>query len=84
MTEWCKKKDIPTSTLAGWLRGKNPDVAKSRRKAKFIEVSFSADTSGRNNADITVEYKSFKLTVPAGADLKSLENLLKVVTQLNV
>lgn len=73
MTKWCEANGIPTSTLAGWLRGKKVTTEKPKNKARFVEIAFPAELSAKNTAAITVEYKAFKIIIPAGADFKSLE-----------
>lgn len=84
MTKWCKKNDIPASTLAGWIRNGKAHDSTLEKKAKFVEVSFSTEPVMEKKADIVIECKDIKVIVPAGADSKSVENVLRVVTQLNV
>lgn len=84
MTKWCKANNISASTLSNWLRDKEHSNAESKKKIKFIEMPFIPEPVPEISSVITVEYKSFKIVVPTNADCKSLENILKVVTQLNV
>lgn len=59
-------------------------------KARFVEVTLpiglqeQLEPQARNTAEITVEYKSFKITIPANVDIGTLENILKVVLQANI
>ena len=63
---------------------------KPKSKAKFVKVTLpiglqeQPEPQTRNTADITVEYKSFKITIPANIDIGTLENILKVVLQADV
>lgn len=84
MANGCNANNIPASTLSGWIRSKKATASTTKNKVSFIEVGFPAEMSARNTAYITIEYKAFKITVPAEADFKALENTLKVVAQLNV
>ena len=90
MTEWCTANNISKSTFAGWIRNTNVDIRKAKSKAKFVEVTpptglqEQPKPQARNTADITVEYKSFKITIPANVDIGTLENILKVVLQADV
>ena len=90
MTEWCTANSISKSTFAGWIRSTKDDVTKPKNKAKFVEVTIPAklqehsELQSKNTTDITVEYKAFKITIPANVDIGTLENILKVVLQTNV
>ena len=90
MAEWCNANGISKSTLAGWIRGKNSDITKPKNKARFVEITIPAELQEqpepqtKNATDITVEYKSFKITIPANVDVRTLENTLKVVLQADV
>ena len=90
MSEWCIGNSISKLTFAGWIRNTKADVAKPKSKAKFVEVipptglQEQPELQARNTADITVEYKSFKITIPANVDVRILENILKVVLQADV
>ena len=56
-------------------------------KVRFVEVTIPAglqkqqELKEKNNADFTVEYKVFKITLPTNVDVRTLENILKVVLQ---
>lgn len=88
--EWCNANGISKSTFAGWIRSIKADVRKPKSKAKFVEVTFPTESEStqklqeKNTANITVEYKSFKITIPANVDVRTLENTLKVVLQADV
>ena len=90
MTEWCTANSISKSTFAGWIRSTKDDVKKTKSKAKFVEVTLPTglqeqpEPQARNTTDITVEYKAFKIRIPANVDIGTLENILKVVLQANV
>ncbi|MEE1281184.1 MAG: hypothetical protein UHK60_02875 [Acutalibacteraceae bacterium] len=90
LSEWCTANSISKSTFSDWIRSTKDDVRKPKRKAKFVEVTIpaklqeQAELQARNTADITVEYKAFKITIPANVDVGTLENILKVVLQANV
>ena len=90
LSEWCATNGISKSTFAGWIRSTKDDVRKPKSKAKFVEVTLpiglqeEPEPQTRNTADITVEYKSFKITIPANIDIGTFENILKVVLQTNV
>ena len=90
MSEWCVSNGISKSTFSGWIRNTNADVRKPKSKAKFVEVTLPTglqertEPQARNTADITVEYKAFKITIPANVDIGTLENILKVVLHTNV
>ena len=90
MTEWCTANNISKSTFAGWIRSTKFDVRTPKSKAKFVEVTpptglqEQPEPQARNTAGITVEYKAFKITIPANVDIGTLENILKVVLQANV
>ena len=90
LSEWCATNDISKSTFAGWIRSTNDDVTKPKSKAKFVEVTpptglqEQPEPQARNTADITVEYKTFKVKIPANVDVRTLENILKVVLQADV
>ena len=90
LSEWCATNDISKSTFAGWIRSTKSNVRKPKSKAKFVEVTppiglqEQLEPQTRNTAGITVEYKAFKITIPANIDIGTLENILKVVLQANV
>ena len=90
MTEWCTANSISKSTFAGWIRNTKSDVRTPKSKAKFVEVTLPTglqeqpEPQARNTTDITVEYKAFKITIPANVDIGTLENILKVVLQADV
>ncbi|MBQ1992303.1 MAG: hypothetical protein II233_05960 [Clostridia bacterium] len=90
MTEWCATNGISKSTFAGWIRNTKSDVRKPKSKAKFVEVTpptglqEQPEPQAKNTADITIEYKTFKITIPANVDIGTLENILKVVLQADV
>ena len=90
MTEWCTANSISKSTFAGWICSTKDDVRTPKSKAKFVEVTIPTELQeqpepqARNTADITVEYKAFKITIPANVDIGTLENILKVVLQADV
>ena len=90
MIEWCNANGISKSTFSGWIRSTKADVRKPKSKAKFVEVTLPTELQeqpepqARNTADITVEYKAFKITIPANVDIGTFENILKVVLQTNV
>ena len=48
------------------------------------ELQEHSELQSKNTTDITVEYKSFKITIPANIDIGTLENILKVVLQADV
>ncbi len=87
MTEWCTTNSISKSTFVGWICNTKADVITPKSKAKFVEVTpptglqEQPEPQARNTADITVEYKAFKITIPANVDIRTLENILKVVLQ---
>ena len=90
MTEWCTANSISKSTFAGWIRSTKDDVRTPKSKAKFVEVTIPTELQeqpepqARNTTDITVEYKAFKITIPANVDIGTFEKILKVVLQANV
>ncbi|MEE1282421.1 MAG: hypothetical protein UHK60_09260 [Acutalibacteraceae bacterium] len=90
MIEWCNANGISKSTFSGWIRNTKSDVRTPKSKAKFVVVTppiglqEQPEPQARNTADITVEYKAFKITIPANVDIGTLENILKVVLQANV
>ena len=90
MIEWCNANGISKSTFAGWIRSTKDDVRTPKSKAKFVEVTMPAELQehselqSKNTTDITVEYKSFKITIPENVDIGTLENILKVVLQADV
>lgn len=90
MSEWCIGNSISKSTFAGWIRNTKADVAKPKSKAKFVEVTpptglqEQPELQARNTADITVEYKAFKITISENVDIGTFENILKVVLQADV
>ena len=90
LSEWCATNGISKSTFAGWIRNTKSDVRTPKSKAKFVEVTpptglqEQPEPQARNTADITVEYKTFKITIPANVDVRTLENILKVVLQADV
>ncbi|MEE0858329.1 MAG: hypothetical protein U0M12_02540 [Acutalibacteraceae bacterium] len=90
LSEWCTTKSISKSTFAGWIRSTKSDVRTPKSKAKFVEITIppklqeQPEMQVKNTTDITVEYKSFKITIPANVDIGTLENILKVVLQADV
>ena len=90
LSEWCATNGISKSTFAGWICSTKDDVTKPKNKAKFVEVTLPTglqeqpELQSKNTTDITVEYKSFKITIPANVDIGTLENILKVVLQTDV
>jgi transposase-like protein len=90
LSEWCATNGISKSTFAGWIRSTKDDVRTPKSKAKFVEVTLPTglqeqpEPQARNTADITVEYKAFKITIPENIDVRTLENILKVVIQADV
>ena len=82
MGKWCSAHDIAVSTFSGWINKRKKKTSKSNCESKFVEVTFSAEQQPVDASDIAIEYKDFKITVPAKADFKSLENILKVVPQI--
>ena len=90
LSEWCTANSISKSTFAGWIRSTKDDVRTPKSKAKFVVVTppiglqEQPEPQARNTADITVEYKTFKITIPTNVDIGTLENILKVVLQANV
>ena len=90
LSEWCTANSISKSTFAGWIRSTKDDVRTPKSKAKFVVVTppiglqEQPEPQARNTADITVEYKAFKITIPANVDIGTLENILKVVLQADV
>lgn len=90
LLEWCTANSISKSTFAGWIRSTKDDVRTPKSKAKFVEVAMPSELQeqpepqARSTADITVEYKAFKITIPANVDIRRLENILKVVLQADV
>ena len=90
LSEWCATNGISKSTFADWIRNTKSDVRAPKSKAKFVEVTLpiglqeQLEPQARNTADITVEYKAFKITIPANVDVRTLENILKVVLQADV
>ena len=90
MTEWCATNGISKSTFAGWIRSTKNDVRTPKSKAKFVEVTLPtglqehSELQSKNTTDITVEYKAFKITIPANVDIGTFENILKVVIQADV
>ncbi|MEE0266010.1 MAG: hypothetical protein UD936_10335, partial [Acutalibacteraceae bacterium] len=71
MTEWCTANSISKSTFAGWIRSTKDDIITPKNKAKFVEITpptglqEQPEPQVRNTADITIEYKAFKITIPA-------------------
>ena len=90
LSEWCATNGISKSTFSGWIRNTKSDVRTPKSKVKFIEVTLPTglqeqlEPQARNTAGITVEYKAFKITIPANIDIGTLENILKVVLQADV
>ena len=90
MSEWCTANSISKSTFAGWICRTKSDVTKTKSKAKFVEVTLPTGLQeqpklqSRNTTDSAVEYKSFKITIPTNIDVRTLENILKVVLQTDV
>ena len=84
ITKWCNANGIALSTLSGWINGKKTNTSASKSKAKFVEVILPTELPADNTANIIVEYKSFKITVPANIELVALENTLRAVVQINV
>ena len=90
MTEWCTANSISKSTFAGWIRSTKDDVRTPKSKAKFVEVTLPTglqeqpELQVKNTAEITIEHKSFKITIPANVDIGTSENILKVVLQTDV
>ena len=90
LSEWCGTNGISKSTFSGWIRSTKSDVRTPKSKAKFVEVTIPTELQeqpepqARNTADITVEYKAFKITIPTNIDVRTLENILKVVLQTDV
>ena len=90
LSEWCGTNGISKSTFAGWIRNTKSDVRTPKSKAKFVEVTAPTglqeqpEPQARNTADITVEYKAFKITIPANVDIGTFAKILKVVLQANV
>ena len=90
LSEWCATNGISKSTFSGWIRSTKDDVRTPKSKAKFVEVTLPTglqeqpEPQARNTADITVEYKAFKIKIPANVDIGTLENILKVVLQADV
>ena len=88
--EWSNANGISKSTFAEWIRSTKADVTKAKAKARFGEVKIPTglqkqpELQEKNTANITVEYKSFKITIPANVDVRTLENTFKVVLQVNV
>ena len=70
LSEWCAINGISKSTFLGWIRSTKSNVRKPKSKAKFVEVTpliglqEQLEPQAKNTADITVEYKAFKLTIP--------------------
>ena len=90
MTEWCKVNGISKSTFAVWIKSAKSDVTNPKSKARFVEVALvtelpeKPEPQSKNTADITVEYKAFKITLPANVDARAVENILKAVVQADV
>ncbi|MEF2920311.1 MAG: hypothetical protein U0O22_07610 [Acutalibacteraceae bacterium] len=90
MSEWCTANSISKSTFSGWIRSTKADVRKPKSKARFVEVTIPAklqeqpEMQVKNTTDITVEYKAVKITIPTNIDVRTLENILKVVLQADV
>jgi len=84
MKKWCNANDIAPSTLSGWINVKNTNSSTSKCKAKFVEVLLPTELPADNTANIIVEYKSFKITVPANIEFVALEKTLRAVVQINV
>lgn len=84
MAKWCDANGIPASTLAGWLRGKNTNTTKPKNKAKFVEVTLPTEPIIMEPPNITIEYKTFKISISADVDFGLLENTLRVVGRINV
>lgn len=84
MGKWCSAHNIAVSTFSGWINKRKKKISKSNCENKFVEVTFSAGQDPVDVADIAIEYQTFRITVPAKADFKTLENVLKAVAQINV
>ena len=90
MAGWCKANDISKSTFASWIKSAKSDGAKAKKKARFVEVALPAELQeqpklqARSVAEITVEYKAFKITIPENIDARTFENILKAVVQADV
>ena len=90
MIEWCNTNGISKSTFSGWIRNTKSDVRTPKSKGKFVVVTpptglqEQPEPQAKNTADITIEYKTFKITIPANVDVRTLENILKVVLQADV
>ena len=90
MIEWCNANGISKSTFTGWIRNTKADVRKPKSKARFVEVKIPTELQkqpelqAKNTTEITVEYKAFKITIPENIDVRTLENIFKVVLQADV
>ncbi|MEE1125924.1 MAG: hypothetical protein U0L18_08300 [Acutalibacteraceae bacterium] len=43
MSEWCATNGISKSTFSGWICSTKANVRKAKSKAKFVEVTISAE-----------------------------------------
>ena len=90
MAEWCKVNGISKSTFAVWIKSAKSDGAKTKKKARFVEVALPTELQeqpklqARSVAEITVEYKAFKITIPENIDAGAIGNILKAVVQADV
>lgn len=83
LAAWCAANNIPRTTMADWLHGKNTGGIREKN-TKFIEVTPPVNFNEKQESFITIEYRDFKITVRKNTDFGQLENTLRVVKQLNV
>lgn len=93
MNKWCIANGIATSTMSTWLtktsdknkKSKKIKVAnKTKKKAKFVEVTTPINTAVATDSKVILEYKDFKISISDSLDVLLLKDILKVVTELNV
>ena len=96
MYQWCKNNHIANSCMHAWIKKYDNDIRlKSKttnndNEIKFIEVTKDSINSKSNNTikttdnDIVLEYKDFKINISNTTNMNLLENILKVVSKINV
>ena len=88
---WCKENNIPLTTFHGWLK-KNKDSIVKETKTTFIQVKASnmkdsiLNKKAENVFDspLILEIGKCKLSIPQNINISHLDNVLKVVTKLDL
>lgn len=82
LSKWCKENKIPITTFNGWMK-------KYENKVSFIQLEPTTKTSVEETEklfknEISIEFNEFKITITDHSSMHLLENVLKVVKNLNV